>query len=112
MFDINHLYDLNPSYQEIIKLHNMLEEANIPHTFERDMDGWQICYPVKRPSEDCVMDAIEKRYSYGAENDLLEIMGLLTPEEAEHDSVAGHLTAEDVFQRIKAHYEKEGEKML
>ena len=100
-----YMFDLNPKYPEIIKLHNMMEEAGTPHTFERDFDGWQLCYPIKRPSEECIMDAIQKRGSYGADNDLLEIMGLLTPEEAEEDSVVGYLTAEDVFQRIKKHWE-------
>jgi hypothetical protein len=31
----------------------------------------------------------------------IEIMGLLTPEEQEYDSVVGYLTAEEVFRRIK-----------
>ncbi len=48
--------------------------------------------------------------AYGGEVDKLEIMGLLTPEEAERDSVAGWLTADDVFRRIKEHYENELDK--
>lgn len=32
-------------------------------------------------------------------------MGLLTPEEAEQDSVCGWLTADNVFERIKKHWE-------
>jgi hypothetical protein len=51
------------------------------------------------------MDAIEHYASYGRSEDLLEIMGLLTSEEEGYDSVKGYLTAEDVFQRIKKHYE-------
>lgn len=97
-------YFTNPKYQEIIKLDKMLTEAGIPHTFDKMFDGWQICYPNKHP-ESIVMDAIEHYGSYGKDNDRLEIMGLLTPEEEEHDYVAGHLTAEQVFERIRSHYE-------
>ena len=99
MFDIK--------YKEIIKLDKMLTEANIPHTTYRLMDGWQVCYPVDRHEPDCVMDAIEHFGSYGHECDELEIMGLLTPEEEEDDSVLGYLTAEDVFERIRKHYSSE-----
>lgn len=99
--------DENSSYQEILKLDRMLTDANIPHTLQRRFDGWQICYPVERPSYDCVMDAIELFGSYGQEKDRLEIMGLLTPEEEEIDSVLGYLTAEDVFERISRHYNGE-----
>ena len=96
-------YILNERYTEILKLDKMLDEAEIPHTLNRSMDGWQVCYPSV--GEDCVADAIETFGSYGNEENLLEIMGLLTPEELEHDSVLGYLTAENVFERMRAHYE-------
>ena len=96
-------YILNERYTEILKLDKMLDEAEIPHTLKRSMDGWQVCYPSV--GKDRVADAIETFGSYGVEENLLEIMGLLTPEEAEHDSVLGHLTAENVFERMRAHYE-------
>ena len=89
-------------YREILKLDRMLCEAKIPHTFKRLMDGWQVCYPSN--GKDIVMDAIEHQHSYGNNDDLLEIMGLLTEEESQHDSVAGWLTAENVFERIRKHY--------
>ena len=92
-------------YQEILRLQKMLEENHIPHVISRWMDGWMVCYPVARPSEECVIDAIENSHSYGYSEDLIEIMGLLTPEEEECDSVVGHLTAENVFERIKKHWE-------
>lgn len=97
---------LNESYKEIKKLDKMLTEANIPHTMKRFMDGWQVCYPVESEENGRVMDAIEHRGSYGHGQDLLEIMGLLTPEEEQNDSVKGWLTAENVFERIKKHYEQ------
>lgn len=96
-------YALNPYYQEIIKLHNMLVEHDIPHVIRRVMDGWQVCYPT---ADDWIADAVEHRGSYGRANDKLEIMGLLTPEEAKCDEVLGDLTAEEVFDRINAHWTK------
>lgn len=44
---------------------------------------------------------------YGREKDLLEIMGLLTPEEEKINSVIGYLTAEDVFERITKYLDRE-----
>lgn len=97
----------NPAYKEILKLNEMLIEAGIPHNLRTFMDGWQIVYPDVKTPDDCVMDAIEHWGSYGKEADKLEIMGLLTPKEKECDSVLGHLTAEDVFERIRKHYNGE-----
>ena len=94
-------YALNESYKEILRLHDMLVEHDIPHTLDRFFDGWQICYPEQGVEQ--VMDAIEHYGSYGNATDKLEIMGLLTKEEEESDSVLGHLTAEEVFARIVAH---------
>lgn len=95
----------NPKYKEILRLDEMLTKADIPHTLDRLMDGFQICYPCPM-GKNIVMDAIEHCGSYGSTYDKLEIMGLLTPEESEHDSVIGHLTAEEVFERIRKHYFK------
>lgn len=92
---------LNPRYMEIRKLDAMLKAANIPHVTERDMDGWHIWYPLRGER---VISVIEKFGSYGSEVDTLEIMGLLTPEEEECDSVAGYLSAENVYERIARHY--------
>lgn len=97
----------NPRYQEILKLDRMLTEASIPHTLDRRFDGWQICYPTSLNSSSCIMDAVEHFLSYRNGSDLLEIMGLLTPEEEECDSVLGGLAAEEVFERILTHYNGE-----
>lgn len=101
---------VNPKYQEILKLHVMLLDKDIPHVIERYLDGWHISYPCT--GLDRVLSAVEIKGTYGAEKDLIEIMGLLTPEELLMDSVTGYLTAENVFDRIKRHYEEhmEGEK--
>ena len=90
-------------YKEIFKLRDMLDKAGIPYICENGfMNGLAIAYPNR---ENMVCSAIEHDGSYGRENDKIEIMGLLTEEESEYDDVAGWLTAEDVFGRIKTHYE-------
>lgn len=97
----------NENYKEILKLDKLLNEADIPHELIRNMDGWQILYPDK---QNCVSDAIEYTGSYGDSVDKLEIMGLLTADELKEDTVAGYLTAEDVFERWKKDYKKEDNK--
>ena len=99
---------LNNKYQEILKLDDMLNKANVPHILKRMFDGWQVCYPSD-DEKDMVMDAIEHFGSFGKEDDKLEIMGLLTPEEEKDDLVLGHLTADEVFMRIWYHYQYQWE---
>lgn len=99
---------------ELDKLDNLLKVAGIP--FENF--GMQICYygPEGRPKPEsnivwqgpgvgAVCSVIAN--GYGSSEGLLEISGLMTKEEMDrvHDTVLGHLTAEDVFARIKDHYE-------
>ncbi|HIT08731.1 MAG TPA: hypothetical protein IAB55_06565 [Candidatus Merdivicinus faecavium] len=97
-------YITNDKYREILRLDAMLTEKKIPHTCEKMSDGWQIIYPEDGKKR--VMDAIEHYGSYGAEQDLLEIMGLLTPEEKKRDNVLGYLTAEEVCARIEKHWKE------
>ncbi len=115
---------------EIHRLHEMLTEAGIEHEwrdrtpecykhlivddlvenprkYTRINWGYQII--VYRPDGERLISAIEGYGTYGyggwlSENDgsdLIEIMGLLTPEESERDSVVGYLTAEEVFRGIE-----------
>lgn len=98
---------LNENYQAILALDVMLNDAEIPHEIARYFDGWQIIYPEDGSGR--VMDAIEHSGSYGKERDLIEIMGLLTEEEEQCGEVVGNLTTENVFARIKAHWEKTNE---
>lgn len=106
---------------EIERLHEMLTEAGIEHEWlDRTPPGWeklgfgdeynwgyQVC--VYKPDGERLISAIEGCGTYGyadwsgvVEGDLIEIMGLLTPEEEEDgECVAGWLTAEDVFERIR-----------
>lgn len=93
--------------KEMEKLWDMLRDAGIPHEYilRPQLRGAQICYPT----EHCrVVSVISGPYAYGGQQGLLEIMGLLTPEERESDSVVGYLTAEDVFARIKQHWDENG----
>ena len=106
-YRVNGNMNTNPSYQEILKLDRMLTKENIPHTLKTIFDGWQVCYPVDVSSSVCVMDAVEHYGSFGKDEDKLEIMGLLTPEEEEHDTILGYLTADEVFERIKKHHDGE-----
>ena len=101
---------------EIEKLHKMLTDAGIEHEWidrrsifdkHRHSDlpwGWQII--VYRPDGNRLVSAIEGfgTHGYGLsgeQGDYIEILGLLTPEEEEWDSVRGWLTAEEVFGRIR-----------
>ena len=100
-------------YNEIFRLKEMLEQAGIPFEFANRTnpkftwaEKWQIGYPVLPPSSERVCSVLEGFGTYGAEDDKLEIMGLLTPKEEKKETVAGWLTAEDVFMRIKKHYEE------
>lgn len=97
-------------YTEIFKLKELLETANIPFEFiehKNDMNGFQICYPDS--GEKRVCSVIEHEFSYGNRQYLLEIQGLMTEKEIEesHIIVLGYLTAENVFERIKEHYQKQ-----
>jgi hypothetical protein len=97
-------------YNEIFKLKKMLEENNIPfeffdHSLIRPCQRYQICVPSSEPIQKRVISVLQGRGTYGGEDDLLEIRGLLTEEEAERDTIVGWLTAENVFERIKKHKE-------
>lgn len=91
---------------EIRRLADMLDRNNIPFDTETLFGGMHIAYPkFATDDEPCVCSVILHNGSYGREVGLLEIMGLLTKEERKHDEVVGFLTAEDVFERIKKHWD-------
>lgn len=106
---------LKDKYTEIFKLKNILEKANIPFEFNIITnkydhlyalgERYQICYPDAGPNIKC--SVIEGKGTYGAEEDLLEIMGLLTQKEQMNDSVLGYLNAKEVFNRIKKDYDND-----
>lgn len=91
-------------YREILRLYNMLAADGIPVVLQKKYDGWQLEYPCRYTEGERACSVVENFGSYGHEDDRLEIMGLLTDEEEENDSVRGWLTAEDVYLRIVSHH--------
>lgn len=100
---------------EIERLAEMLSEAGIPfqwniQDYRPFCDDWkyQIFYPKMEVSTYGIRytcSIVQGTGCYGSEDNLLEISGLLSPEEMEFDDALGWLTAEEVFERIKKHYE-------
>lgn len=92
---------------EILKLDEMLTEANIPHSFDNDFfeNGTEAYILIIKRDGVYLCDAIYHCGSYGYNSGLLEIMGGLTIDEMRNDSVLGYLTAEEVFKRFKYCYE-------
>ena len=86
------------------KLIRMLKRARIPfeQSVNQSVKVRQLGYPNLT---DKVCSVIYGGFSYGGVEGFLEIMGLLTPKEKEYDMVVGWLTADDVFERIKNHWE-------
>lgn len=97
----------NVDLTEFNKLAKMLEDEGIPHSnepFFRLANGRQII--LFDSNRKRIADAVCHHGSYGGrQSGLLEIMGALTEEESEQDSVLGWLTAEEVFKRFKYCYE-------
>lgn len=88
---------------EMKKLASLLTEAKIPFLKTESLfGGTQIVY---LHNGNRVCDAICNRHSYGGTDGLLEIMGLVDEKEV-GDIVEGWLTAEEVFDRIRTHWEE------
>jgi len=83
-------------YKEIVKLHEMLVDAKIPHEYGKAFDGAQVIYPH---FENAKCSVVEHYYSYGSENDKLEMMGLIYKEDSCKE-VEGWMTAERAFEII------------
>ena len=60
-------------------------------------------------NEKRIISIVQGYGTYGEEDDILEIKGLLTEEEEKIDSVTGYLTAEDVFNRIIKYFKDKSE---
>ena len=109
---------------EFEKLVQLLTENNIPHgirineTYGSDLlnarslskFGWkQVYYPSANPGE-ILSDVVWHYGSYGFEEGLLEQLGLTEYYGSEYtDDVKGWLTAEEVFECWKQHYENRKE---
>lgn len=77
-------------FTEINKLHSLLTEANIPHTFADRFDGKQIRIYADEKMENELDDAIIHFGSHGHQNGLLETYAL--------SGCDGWETAEQVFE--------------
>lgn len=102
---------VNAQFTEIYRLAKMLEESGIPFEFFEQHEfpfGYQIGY-LDNERKKLICSVVESKVSYGHKANLLEIMGLLTPEELILDYVKGWLTAEEVFKRIKNDWSKRSE---
>lgn len=89
-------------YREIERLRRMLIEECIPHECRVMYDGMQILY-IAGKRKFIIASVIECCHSIGGFQDRLELRGLLTCEEQDQGGSVGNLTAEAVFDRIKAH---------
>lgn len=96
---------MSERYTEIFKLKEKLEAIDLEHEFvNRSTDFFEQYQIIICDNGERIISIIEGDYTYGHENDKLEIMGLLTPEEEEFDSVVGWLSADDVYERIMKYY--------
>lgn len=82
---------------EIERLDAMLKEAGIPFERANGNNFKRIKYPSNDDYNE--LSIIQGHYSYGGDENLLETMG-------EYGIIEGWLTAEQVFERIKHHYER------
>lgn len=99
-------------YTEIFSLKYMLERAGIPFEFidrssqwSDKREDWQIAYGEINHEGFPTCSVIQNFSSIGNKENLLEIYGLLTDEERKDGTATGYLTAQDVFERIKKHWE-------
>lgn len=81
----------------IEKLAKLLDKAGIPYERRPICEGEQIRIGT-------LCDAVCHSFSYGNEDDLLEIRGALTKEEVGFDNVLGELTPEEVAERFEYCY--------
>lgn len=88
-FEFEGTFTMNTSqnYQEILKLEKLLIMAGIPHVKTQLFDGWKILYLGDNEGES---DVIEHIWSYGHEEDLLELSGCGI-------DVIGRISAVEVF---------------
>lgn len=96
--ELEAMYGGIPEITHIDKLITMLETTDIPFEVTERNGRPQVWYPSKEHS---ICDAICHWGSYGHQTGLIEIMGLTHND----NSVEGYLNADEVFTRIKKHWE-------
>ena len=82
-------------------LEQLMNKDNIPYEKRYFFNGVQICYPNV---DKFVCSAVCHDYSYGHEEGLIEILGLVDHDEDDNGCL-GWLSAAEVFERIKNHFE-------
>lgn len=90
----------NTDCSELFYLLGLLEGGAVPYEIEFLYGGVHIGYPVL-DRDFVVCSVVLHKYSYGHEDGLFEIMGLLTEEEKKHDGVVGSLHAYDAYTRLR-----------
>ena len=83
------------------ELVDKLSAEGIPFEIRFLLNGFQVAYPDNGDNRVC--SAICHNGSYGKGNGYMEMMGLLTADEATYDDVVV-LTVDEIFRRIKEHY--------
>lgn len=95
-------------YTEIFKLKEKLDAIDLEYEFHDHSIGliqhehYQIVLLDEEGNR--IVSIVQGSGTYGSYDNKLEIMGLLTPEEEECDSVVGWLSAEEVYERIMNYY--------
>jgi len=95
-------------YTEIFKLKEKLDTIGLEHEFNDhsntlvEYEHYQIVLLDEKSNR--IVSVVQGNYTYGSDDNKLEIMGLLTPEEEEYDSVVGWLSADEVYERIMNYY--------
>ena len=95
-------------YTEIFKLKEKLDAIDLDYEFHDRgyktlrYEHYQIL--LLDENEERIVSVVQGSGTYGANQNRLEIMGLLTPEEEECDSVVGWLSADEVYERIMNYY--------
>lgn len=104
---------MKSKYTEALKLKDLLDKNNIPYQYKINNIGIGTFgigerhhIQVPNSGEKRIISIVQGEGTYGSENNLLEIMGLLTKEEKQKDNVVGCLSAENVLQRILKYYNK------
>ena len=93
---MENLFNNNPAYKEILRLKQMLEDAQIPFSIEPRLGGWRIAYPSDEDGA-TLISIIENYGSYGHLDDRIEILEF---QSGTGDPV-GYLTAEEVFALVQ-----------
>lgn len=95
-------------YTEIFKLKEKLDAIDLEYEFHdhgnklMKFEHYQILLFDEKGER--IVSVIQGSGTYGGNDNKLEIMGLLTPEEEECESVVGWLSADEVYERIMKYY--------